>query len=70
MTLATMTCIGFLVFFQCEEAKKPPPNPQRVVCSGPAVPILTDDEAARTPPRVKRFVGKVKQNRKDNKCKT
>lgn len=70
MTLATMTCIGFLVFFSCEEAKKPQPDPQRVVCSGPSVPIFTDEEAARTPPRVRRFVGKVKQNRKDNKCKT
>ena len=70
MTLASMTCIGFLVFFTCEEAKKPPPNPQRVVCSGPSVPVLTDDEIRQTPPRVKRFVGKAKQNRKDNKCKT
>ena len=65
---AKMTCIGFLVFFQCEEKKPAKPDPQKVVCSGPVVPGLTDEEKARTPLVVKRFMGKVQRNRIDHHC--
>ena len=66
---AKMTCIGFLVFFQCNEKPPPAPEPQRVVCSGPAVPLLTLEEATNTIPKVRHFMNKVKRNRKDNHCK-
>lgn len=70
MTLAaSITCVGFLVFFQCNEKPPPQPESQKVVCSGPAVPGLTDEEKARTPLVVKRFMGKVHRNRIDNKCR-
>jgi hypothetical protein len=44
------------------------PDPQAVVCSGPAVPLLTLEEAQQTIPKVRRFMNKVKRNRRDNNC--
>lgn len=68
MSAGTMTCIGFVVFFHCHEPPPATPEPQKVVCSGPSVPVLTPDEFFQTPSTVKRFMGKVKRNRKDNHC--
>jgi hypothetical protein len=68
MTGGTLTCIGFLVFFQCHEPLPATPQPQKVVCSGPSVPVLTVDEFLQTPSKVKRFMGKVKRNRIDSHC--
>jgi hypothetical protein len=65
---ANLTCIGFLIFFQCHEAAPVRPDPEPVVCSGPAVPILTLEEAQQTIPKVRRFMNKVKRNRLDNNC--
>lgn len=66
----TLTCIGFLVFFQCHPTHPPAePAPQVVVCSGPSVPVLDSQDLLATPSKVKIFMGKVKRNRKDNHCK-
>lgn len=73
MTFAVMVCKGIPLIWlltgqmQCVD-KAAAPEPQRVVCSGPAVPGLTDAQKEQTPLVVKRFMGKVHRNRIDNHC--
>lgn len=66
--LASMTCIGFLFFFQCNEKPKPEPEPQKIVCSFARVPHLTAEEKATTPRSLKRYVLKNEQRLDDNGC--
>lgn len=70
---AAMICKGIPVLFMltghldCKDVSATP-DPQRVVCSGPSVPLLTIEESTQTLPKVRRFMNKVKRNRKDNHC--
>jgi hypothetical protein len=69
MTLAaSLTCIGFLVFFQCNEKPEPEPEPQKIVCSFARAPKLTAEEKAATPKPLKRYVLKNEQRLNDNNC--
>lgn len=73
MSFAVLVCKGIPLLWiltgqlQCID-KTATPEPQRVVCSGPAVPGLTPEQKAQTPLVVKRFMGKVQRNRIDNHC--
>ena len=53
---ASMTCIGFLVFFQCNEKPPPQPEPQKIICSFARAPHLSEQEKASTPRQMKRYV--------------
>ena len=70
---AALICKGIPVLWlltghmNCEPLKADP-EPQKIVCSGPSVPLLTVPEAEALPRKVQVFMGKVKRNRKDNHC--
>ena len=68
MTFATMTCIGFLVFFQCNEKPPAQPKPQPIVCSFPRSPNLTDEQKAVTPAPLRRYVLKIEKKLDKGNC--
>lgn len=68
ISFASMTCIGFLVFFQCNEKPKAEPEPQKIVCSFARVPHLTAEEKAATPRALKRYVLKNENKLDSSHC--
>ena len=69
MTLAaSMTCVGFLFVFQCNEKPPAQPEPQKIVCSFPRSPNLTAEEKAATPQRLRRYVLKIENKLNAGNC--
>ena len=65
---ASMTCVGFLVFFQCNEKPPAQPEPQKIVCSFARAPTLSAEEKAATPRPLKRYVLKNEKKLDANHC--
>ena len=65
---ASMTCVGFLVFFQCNEKPPAQPAPQPIVCSFARAPHLSPEEKAGVPQRLKRYVLKNENKLDANNC--
>jgi len=73
MSSIVMVCKGIPLLFiltahmDCKDVRATP-EPQKVFCSGPSVPVITVAENRALPARVRNFMAKSKRNRIDNHC--